>query len=78
MYILNNGDTVTAHDIRAAFFAGRAVLVHGRAENRNTAGLMLDGKHRDTRGDCYSMWEETWTTAPASLHDAMQAAYHAN
>ena len=74
-YYLINGDAVTADQIRAAFDAGKARLIHGRGEGRTTTGLMLNGEDIDTRGQCYSMWDEVWTTTPATLQSALQAAY---
>lgn len=74
MYVLIDGTEVTKDDITAAFATGRAVLIHGRGEGRTTTGLMLDGVQRDTRGECYSAWEETWTRSPSSLREALNAA----
>lgn len=74
MYILRDGTEVTRDQIKSAFDAGKAVLVHGRADNRNTTDLMLDGRHFDTRGECYSMWEEMWTRSPQNLSQALSAA----
>jgi hypothetical protein len=75
MYILRDGTEVTADQIKQAFANGKAVLVHGRAENHTSTDLMLNGEHFDNRGQCYSMWEETWTAAPQSLQQCLQAAY---
>lgn len=74
MFLLNDGTDVTADEIRAAFSSGKATLVHSNGENRTKTGLMLDGKHYDTRGQCYSVWEEVWTTEPESLQEAFFAA----
>lgn len=76
MYILTNGTEVTAAQVKAAFEAGQAVIVHGRGNGGSTTGLALDGQHLDTRGQCHSMWEETWTRSPANAHEALQAAYY--
>lgn len=76
MYILNDGTEVSADQIKSAFASGNAVIVHGRAENRTTTSLMLDGRHYDTRGECYSVWDEQWTRTPGNSHDALQAAYY--
>lgn len=75
MYVLIDGTEVSADQIKAAFAEGKAVLVHGRGEMHSTTGLMLDGQHFDTRGQCYSMWDETWTRQPESIADALKAAY---
>lgn len=77
MHILYNGDSTTVAAVKAAFEAGQCVLVHGRADNHTSTGLMLDGRHFDTRGQCYSMWDEAWTTAPADLRAALFAAHYA-
>ena len=75
MYLLNDGTEVTADQIKAAFAAGKAVLVHGRAEMHSTTGLMLDGEHYDTRGQCHSMWDEAWTREPETVQQCLQAAH---
>ena len=74
MFLTINGEEVTREQIEAAFEAGDAVFVHGRADGHNTTGLALDGKHFDTRGECYSMWEETWTSQPTCLRDCLDVA----
>lgn len=75
IYVLQNGDEVTAEQIKMAFAEGKAVLVHSNRENHTSTGLMLDGKHIDTRGQCYSMWDEVWTRTPETVEDALEAAY---
>lgn len=67
MYLLKNGTEVSKDQISAAFAAGTAVLAHNNAENRTDTGLMLDGREYDTRGECYSVWDECWTTKPKSI-----------
>ena len=67
MYLLKNGNEVTKEQISEAFSAGTAVLSHNNAENRTDTGLMLDGHEYDTRGECYSVWDECWTTKPKSI-----------
>lgn len=74
MYYLQDGTEVTADQIKAAFSAGQAVLVHGRRDNGTSTALMLDGQHRDTRGQCHSMWDEVWTRTPQTAHLALAAA----
>ena len=76
MYILHDGQEITADQIKAAFDEGDAVLVHSHGDGKNLTGLMLDGQHRDTRDTCYSMWEEVWTTKPETLQAALGAAYY--
>jgi hypothetical protein len=75
MYVLNDGTVVSADQIKAAFADGKAVLVHGRGEMHSTTGLMLDGQHFDTRGECYSMWDEAWTRRPETISQALKAAH---
>jgi hypothetical protein len=73
-YYLADGTECTAAEIRAAFEAGTAVLVLGHADHTSSVGVMLDGKHFDTRGQCYSMWEEQWTLTPKKAEEAMHYA----
>jgi len=75
MYLLNDGTEVTADQIKAAFSEGKAVLIHGRADHHSTTALMLDGKHFDTRGQRYSMWDEAWTREPETVQQCLQAAH---
>lgn len=75
MYYLQDGTITSAEEIKAAFAVGRAVLVHGRAEDGMSTALTLDGQHFDTRDHCYSMWDEAWTTRPKTVQTALQAAY---
>lgn len=72
-YYVTDGIEVTEEQIRVAFEAGKAVIVYGRGENCTTTSLALDGQHRDTRGECYSVWDEVWTAQPQSLKQALDA-----
>jgi len=74
MYLLNDGTEVTPKQITEAFATGKARIIYGRGENRTTTGLLLDGVDRDTRGQCYSMWEEVWTDIPKSENEALKIA----
>lgn len=74
-YYLQNGDEVTADQIKAAFAEGKAVLVHNNQDNHSSTGLMLDGKHMDTRGQCHSVWDEVWTRKAETIQQALNAAY---
>ena len=74
MYILQDGKETTKDAITAAYKAGKAVLVWSHRDGHNSCGLMLDGIERDTRGECYSMWDEVWTTGPKTLQEALDAA----
>lgn len=73
-YILQNGDEATKEQIQAAFSAGHAVIVHNHGDNHTKSGLMIDGKHMDTRGECYSVWDEVWTSRPQSIQECYQVA----
>lgn len=73
-YYLIDGTPVTRQQIEAAFTEGTARLVHGRGDHCTTTGLLLDGRDVDTRGKCYSAWEETWTRVPDHLGLALLAA----
>ena len=73
-YYTGNGDEVTLQQIRDAFAAGKARIVYGRGDGKTTQSLTFDGIDGDTRGECYSMWEETWTAIPKSVPDACRAA----
>jgi len=74
-YYLIDGTEVNAEQIKAAFAEGKAVLVHGHRDDRTSTGLMLDGEHFDTRGECHSVWEEAWTRTPENVQQALRAAY---
>jgi len=74
MYLLQDGTEVTIDQIREAFASGVAVLVHGRANWHNTTALRLDGLDVDTRGECYSAWDEVWTTQPKSVNQCCGVA----
>jgi hypothetical protein len=67
-YLLRDGTAVTIDQIREAFNTGKAVLVHNHADGHSATGLMLDGEEFDTRDECYSVWDECWTTAPKSIN----------
>ena len=73
-YYTQDGNEVSLDQIRAAFAEGKAVLVHGNRDGRSSTALMLDGKHRDTRGECCSVWDEVWTETPKTIHAALYAA----
>ena len=71
MYVLNDGTEVSRGQIKAAFTSGQAVIVHGwRGDGQISTGLRIDGLQVDSRGECYSAWEETWTVAPKTLRQA--------
>ena len=75
MYILRDGTTVTADQIKQAFADGKAILIHSRGDSATVTSLSFDGAHFDTRGQCASMWEEAWTQEPETIQQALNAAY---
>lgn len=74
MYTLIDGTPVTVLQILDAFENGQAVLVHGRGNWCITTALQINGQHHDTRGECYSSYEESWTDMPESLRECLDAA----
>jgi hypothetical protein len=76
MYRLKDGTEVTEADIDAAFRIGKAVIIHVRREGGSKARLLLDGEHFDTRGKCHHAFDETWTSVPQTLKEALDAAYY--
>jgi len=76
MYKLKDGAEVSEAAIDAAFREGKAVIVHVRREGGSGAGLLLDGEHFDTRGKCCHALDETWTSTPKTLNEALDAAYY--
>lgn len=75
MFLLNDGTEITHAQITDAVSAGKARLIYCHGDGRTKTGLLLDGIDRDTRGQCYSMWEEVWTAIPETAGHAIQAAY---
>ena len=73
-HYLKDGTEVTEAQVKQAFTNGLAVLVHHHIDGCINTGLMLDGKHFDTRGECYSVWAESWTTPPKTEQEALEAA----
>lgn len=77
MYYLKNGESVTADQIKTAYKAGLCILVHQHSPRGTITALATDGVHMDTRhdDDLISLSDAVWTTAPASLREALNAAY---
>lgn len=73
-YYLIDGTEVSAAQIKAAFLAGNAVLVHSHCDGATATGLALDGQDIDTRDECHSMWDECWTRSPRTIGEALRAA----
>lgn len=75
MYYTITGDEITLDQIREAFAADKALLVHGyKIDGGISTGLSLDGEERDTRGECYSAWDEVWTERPRGIAQLVAAA----
>lgn len=72
-YFDHRGNEVTREQIQHAFEAGTATLVHGRGEGKTVTALAFE-EIIDTRGACYSMWEEIWFTQPATLDECLDVA----
>jgi hypothetical protein len=70
-------ERVSQEDIEIAFEAGFCRLVCGRGENRTSTYISLTGEDWDTRGQCFSMWEESWTVEPKSLTQVLFIAHAA-
>lgn len=73
-YYAINGEVVTADQIKAAIAAGTARIIYTRAYNHTDTSLSLDCEDFDTRGQCYQMLDEQWTTVP-TVQQALRAAY---
>jgi len=79
MYYTRDGEIVTREQIKQAFEAGKARLIQGYRDASQggscvSTSLLLDGKDFDTRGDCESVWEESWTRKPETLRDCLEGA----
>ena len=73
-YTLIDGTETTVDAIRAAVEAGTARLVHSNGDVKTLTSLSLDGRDIDTRDECYSAWDEVWTTIPTGLQQALNYA----
>ena len=73
-YYLWNGVKTSRQEIRQAFNAGKARLIH---RYNGSPGLMLDGRDFDHRVDdhCIQMGETTWTSVPANVASCYKAAW---
>jgi hypothetical protein len=66
---------VDGERIRQAFDAGKCRIVYSRGNHHTKQHLSLNGDDFDTRGECYSVWEEAWTHPIESLKQVMQLAF---
>ena len=81
-YYTADGEQVSKAEIRKAVDEHRAVLVWSRGNWVNTASLYIYGTSdeaeiaytkMETKGQCYSMADETWTEYP-TITQALKAA----
>jgi hypothetical protein len=75
-YYLYDGEETEVTKIVKAVQENKARLIHSRGILSILTSLSLDGIDRDTRGQCYSMWEEVWTTIPKNYREALRVAQY--
>jgi len=81
-YYDHRGEELTEEVIRKAVAAGLAVISRSHGDWRTMASLIIcEDKEeaerqasRDTRGECYSMWEESWCDYPKNAREALDVA----
>ena len=73
MYLDSDGSEITLDEIKAAVRDGTARLIHSHGDGRTLTSLKLVCEDIDTRGECYSVWDERWTTVP-TLNEAVDDA----
>ncbi len=64
---LSNGDEIREDDLRAEFKKGRVRLCHSHGDGKAITGVIITDEDHDTRGECYAMYEESWTTEPKTF-----------
>jgi len=82
MYYDQEGNELTKDEITVAVRERRAVLRWSHAQWRNVAALMIyptaeEAKiesEKDTRGQCYSVWDEIWSRLADDADEALRAA----
>ena len=82
MYYDQNGNEITAQEIKTAVAENRAVLRWCHGNWKNVASLYLFATAEeadieaevDTIGECYSMADEVWSDLADSVADALRAA----
>lgn len=81
-YFSADGTEYTKSEIIAAYNDGRCAITTSRAEWHNVDALHVrpdaetadDIADTDTRGACYSMWDETWGRSPQSAEECLKIA----
>jgi hypothetical protein len=76
IYIQHKGDwlELNKQQLSDFFKEGRLSMVYGRGENGTTTSVALDQEPIDTRGQCYSAWDEVWTAPATAWHTVWHAA----
>ena len=72
-YYSATGDIISAAEIKDAVAKGSARIIYSRAYNQTNSSLCLVCDDFDTRGDCYQMLDEQWTSVP-TLDEALRVA----
>ena len=73
VYYLHDGSEVTIEEVKQAHANGMTRLMHSHGDGQTETALSIAGQDIDTRGECYSMWEEVWTTVPETIEDCVEA-----
>ena len=74
-YYLADGSSVTADTIKNAVVSGTARIIYSwMADGGIGHALDINGEDIDTRGDCFSVWDEQWSDVPTSIAQALRAA----
>ena len=81
-YYTGDGNEVTQSQIEAAVKERRAVIRWSHGNGYNAASLIIcdipdeaeDEAERDTRGECWSMWDEIWSELASDFRSARKAA----
>ena len=74
IYYDREGNEITKEQIQSAYHSGQATLIHTRGDGHTSTRQSLENVQKDTRGQCFSMWDEVWTTKPVNIQDCYAAA----
>ncbi len=78
-YMLWNGTEVTKTDITRAIADGKARIIHSyNADGKVVKSLALNGMDIDTRGLCYSIYDEVWTRKPNFFEEAFLVSQYSS